>query len=143
MRRCPGSRIAEDCCHAAALHSRKPWTPRIPNKLALGKHVTALGCTTRPCDQDCFRILDGRTSRFGSGSGNPESNGALGVSRDEQREVVGMRKVGSPPERVMRLPMNFAQVSAFWGRPRGLPHEQGTFPAKPTLRAALNCSVSL
>src|ERR1700676_3970673 len=66
-------------------------------------------------------ILDGRTSRFGSGSGDWESNGALGVSRDEQREVVGMRKVGSPPERVMRLHMNSAQVSASWGTPGGCP----------------------
>jgi putative transposase len=24
------------------------------NNLALGKHVTGLACTTRPCDQDCF-----------------------------------------------------------------------------------------
>jgi len=74
-----------------------------------------------PLRSRLLRILDGRTSRFGSGTGDPESNGALGVSRGEQREVVGMRKVGSPPERVMRLHINFAQVRAFGGPPGGCP----------------------
>ena len=122
-------------CPVDAIHSRSRRADRIVSRRSC-RSIHMFAAPGNPVDprnsnqacawQACYRfslhdtplrsrllwILDGRTSRFGSGTGDWESNGALGVSRDEQREVVGMRKVGSLPERVMRLHMNSAQASA-------------------------------